>query len=137
MNIHFSLRLFSMLIALLMMSGSACYALPTPPAMTVVIDAYTDSSAVGFWLYSQDGAACDSEKWSDSRRVDIGMPTRSADGLRDEWTVQPPWGLKATDCLQLTARDAAGNESAFATVAAVGNNVGWFGIPNGKNVTVQ
>lgn len=116
---------------------NCAHALPTPPASTVSIDAYNDADATGFWLYIQDGQSCDSSKWVDTRRVDVGMPTRNVVTGRDEWDVSALVELKATDCVALTAYDAAGNESAFNTIVSPGDNVGWFGITNGKNLTAQ
>lgn len=123
------------MLTFLVLAGS-CFALPTPPATTISIDAYSDPDAIGFWLYIQDGQACDPAKWSDARRVDLGLPTLNATTDRSEWDVSVVTELKATDCVAVTAYDAAGNESAFSTIVAPGDNVGWFGIPNGKGLKV-
>jgi len=114
------------------------FAHPTPPTATIAIDAYSGKGTedtVGFFLYHQKGKGCSLLLWDDTKTIDIGMPTNlTADGLQNYWAIDPLWGLKATNCVQLTAFDAAGNESAFATVVVTGDNVGWFGIARGKGI---
>lgn len=121
-----------------MLAACSVQALPTPSISRIGIDAYTDSNGVGFFLYWHKGGNCaDLTRYTDAQKLDPGLPTRSADGLRDEWVADPAWGLKATTCTQMTAYDVAGNESQFASVAVLDDNRGWYGIDRGNNYKNQ
>ncbi len=132
-----------MILLFLTLLGCAAIslALPTPRDKEVRVDSYTDPDGVGMWLYwckPQGVNPCADSEFSNAQRVDVGMPTR--DPLTSQHVVDvlnTVSGAKSRLCFRMTAHDAAGNESAFGTLAPGKDGCGWFGFNNPKNQVTQ
>lgn len=132
----YHIKLTVLVLALMMITASACFALPTPKATEVRWDAYTDPDGVGMFVYwcKPTSAPCADSDFNNAQRVDVQIPPQ--DPTTSQHVVKvlnAIAGAKAKLCFRATAYDASGNESAFGTLAPGEDGCGWFGIANTKN----
>src|SRR5574337_191831 len=104
------LRMF-LTIALLLISVVTACATPTPVVSTLSWDTYTDSNAVGFYVYWRQNNA--SSAYNNTNRVQLTGITTVQDAISAVVPVTHPSSV----CFVLTAYDSAGNESAFSNEA--------------------
>ena len=128
--------ILSLCLAFTMIASSACLALPTPKATEVRWDAYTDPDGIGMWVYycKPTAAPCADTDFIDLKRTNVNKPAQ--DPVTNQHVVNVLNSIadvRAKLCFRVTAYDAAGNESAFGTLAAGEDGCGWFGIANTKN----
>ncbi len=132
----YRIKLTVLALALMMITASACFALPTPKATEVRWDAYTDPDGIGMWVYwcKPTAAPCADSDFADTERVDVNVPPQDPTTSQHVVNVlNTIAGMKAKLCFRVTAYDAAGNESEFGTLAPGEDGCGWFGITNAKN----
>ena len=97
---------------------------PTPTVTQLFWDDYTDPDGIGFNLYWAMEKESAPRVYDDTRRIDIGRPDPEQILIL---SAKP--NAKSSMCFQLTAYDAAGNESAFSNEVC-----GFMGIANPKNL---
>ncbi len=133
-------KLIVLALALMMITASACFALPTPKATEVRWDAYGDPDGVGMFVYwcKPTSVPCVDSDFVDTQRVDVQIPPQDPATSQHVVTVlNAIAGAKAKLCFRATAYDASGNESAFGTLAPGEDGCAWFGIANTKNQKVK
>jgi len=108
----------------LMLIATSALAGPTPTAKQLFWDDYTDPDGIGFNLYWAMQKEPSPRAYDDTRRIDIGRPDPEQVIIL---SIKP--NAKSSMCFQLTAYDAAGNESDFSNEVC-----GFMGIEKPKNL---
>lgn len=123
------LKMYFAMIGLLLSVLTACtsHATPTTVMQGLAWDAYTDTSAAGFYVYWKDQGNATSA-YNNTNRTQITDITKVSILLNAIVAATHPSSL----CFVLTAYDSANNESGYSNEVC-----GFAGMPNPANVRRQ